>query len=272
MALPRFFNKDDSTFKEPLFNQLQDWYQTELGGELLKKQQQILEELLPSRYGQILVFSGVMAHELGLNRSEVARHLFLANPNQRQTHLPSGEVDRPTMMVQTSLQELPFATETVDVMLLHHSLDIEDNVHAALREISRVVTPGGSMIIIGFNPWSLWGMLRLLRRPMRRKSPWSSRFMSPFRVTDWLKLLDFELEGCEYSFYLPPFSRANWLHRMAAWHNLADQSLNAFGACYVLVAKKQRSCMTPIKPVWQRPQFVPLPMARMVSRTTKGAL
>src|SRR5690606_30958247 len=101
------------------------------------------------------------------------------------------------------IEMLPLATDSVDAVLLHHALDFTPDSHRLLREASRVLRPGGRMVVVGFNPVSLWGLGSLLRwRP--QMPPWNARFISRRRITDWLRLLDFHVEQTSYGGFLPP--------------------------------------------------------------------
>jgi len=163
---------------------------------------------------------------------------------------------------------MPFESNSVDAILMHHCLDVDANPHSALREACRVLMPGGSIVLVGFNPWSLWGMWRALTFRAgfgRVKAPWGCRFVSPYRLSDWLNLLDFEVEGCETRFYLPAVSGSETGDNpfLARVQSFAERHLHHFGATYILVAKKREVCMTPLKTAWQTraPAFKPVAVA-----------
>ena len=50
--------------------------------------------------------------------------------------------------------------------------------------------PEGNLIISGFNPFSLWGLHRVLGR--KQGHPWCGQFIALMRLKDWLALLGFE--------------------------------------------------------------------------------
>ena len=52
---------------------------------------------------------------------------------------------------------LPLTDDSIDVMLIHHLLDFSDSIQEILHEVSRVVMPMGHVVLMGFNPVSMWG-------------------------------------------------------------------------------------------------------------------
>jgi len=93
---------------------------------------------------------------------------------------------------------LPIDTHSVDIVIMPHTLEFEDNPHQVLREVNRVLKPEGIVLLMGFNPWAFWHLPRFLPQA-KTKTPWNGHFISRYRVLDWLKLLNFEIEvnrGC----------------------------------------------------------------------------
>ena len=58
---------------------------------------------------------------------------------------------------------LPFAENTIDLIVMPHALEFTDDPHLMLREAWRVIRPEGQIVIAGFNPFSLFGIETLLR-------------------------------------------------------------------------------------------------------------
>ena len=52
---------------------------------------------------------------------------------------------------------LPFDASSLDLVVLPHALELARDPHLALREVERVLVPEGRVVIVGFNPASLWG-------------------------------------------------------------------------------------------------------------------
>ena len=56
------------------------------------------------------------------------------------------------------LDELPLAPESVDVIVMVHVLEFIAKPPVLLREVYQALAPGGQLIIVSLNPWSLWGI------------------------------------------------------------------------------------------------------------------
>jgi SAM-dependent methyltransferase len=234
MALPRLIKTFGRPQPENLKLTLTTWFDSKLGQLLLQKQKKILGKVLPKYFGYHLIYSGLNSLDELIEESPIKHKVFLDCAKKQSSQ------------ISTDIHHLPFQSDSADLIVLQHNLDFEDDPFQVLREATRVVLPNGNIIIIGFNPWSLWGLWRaVLFRSS--KSPWSSRFISPYRLSEWLDILGFDVQGCESAFYMPPVARLgekeslNWIdHLGSAW--LAQR-----GGFYLLVAKKRVSCITPVR-------------------------
>ena len=72
--------------------------------------------------------------------------------------LPAAPALRPVSLT-CDFTELPFASHSLDLVVLPHVLEFSTDPHQVLREVERVLIPEGQVIICGFNPTSLWGCL-----------------------------------------------------------------------------------------------------------------
>jgi len=229
---------------------LSEWFSSPLGGRLLAEQTNILTAVMPRLFGYYCLHAGPISLPELRQASTIKRHFRLASsPEQYDNQLSNKD-----SVCVGSLGALPFDTNSVDAVVLHHSLDIEQDPHGVLRETCRVLLPGGTIVIVGFNPWSLWGLWRMMTFRTAfgsHQAPWGCRFVSPYRLSDWLNLLDFEVEGCETRFFSPlPLQRRS--KHPDQWMRFVEKHFRAFGASYVLVAKKREVCVTPLKSSWQR--------------------
>lgn len=135
-------------------------------------------------------------------------------------------------------------------MILAHTLDFADDPRQVLREVSRVLSPEGHVVILGFNPLSLWGVRRLLAaRP--RPVPWSANFLRLARIRDWLALLDFELTHGSMLYYRPPLQGESMMDRLYFLEKAGDRWWPMMAAVYLVVAKKRVLGMTPLPVSWK---------------------
>ncbi|MGJ8668208.1 MAG: class I SAM-dependent methyltransferase [Oceanococcus sp.] len=153
---------------------------------------------------------------------------------------PHGKVD-----VRCDLSQLPLASRSVDAVLLAHSLESAPSAHQLLRETDRILSPRGQLLILGFNPWSVWGMRqRFLKR--YPALPDGVRPLGHGRVQDWLRLLDYEV--LEHGRISPLHSERNWPPLSWPWMKLI---LNWFAPVYLIRARKRRMPMSPVqRPIW----------------------
>jgi len=122
--------------------------------------------------------------------------------------------------VLTDLRHLPFAANSVDLVVLPHVLEFSADPHQVLREVERVLVPEGHVLVSGFNPYSMWGVRRGVRRGLHRVAgrrepafPWVGGYLSMRRIKDWLKLLGFEPHAGWFGCYAPPVTTERWLRR-----------------------------------------------------------
>lgn len=144
-------------------------------------------------------------------------------------------------------EALPFADDSLDLVVLPHTLESADDAHDTLAEVVRVLRPEGRLVIVGFNAWSLWGlrqkMGRLLRRLGLRHAPLflpaAGEFISQRRARDWLRLLHVEVTVERQGCFRAALRSARGLERMAWMERLGRRWWPMFGAAYVLVGVKR---------------------------------
>lgn len=136
--------------------------------------------------------------------------------------------------------ELPFKTQSVDLVVLPHVLEFAENPHAILREVERILMPEGQVMITGFNHLSLWGARERLGRTLGMPYlPRSADLIAFTRLKDWLKLLGFELDRGRFGCYRPPLRGEHWLARYAFMEAAGDRWWPIFGAVYAVRAVKR---------------------------------
>ena len=151
--------------------------------------------------------------------------------------------------VYTDIHQLPFAAQSVDLVLLPHILEFDDNPHQILREVERILVPEGQVVITGFNPFSLWGVRRHFGSA-KRSMPWNGHYISVPRLRDWFALLGFETRAGAFGCYAPTVHQEKWLRRWEFIEYAGDRWWPFAGAVYVIQAIKRVNGMRLITPVW----------------------
>jgi SAM-dependent methyltransferase len=215
-------------------NTLQDWFTTPLGQYLLEKEQSYLDDVTSDVFGFHALQLGLPGVDM-LRASRIAHRMRIA-----ATHRPD---------VYAKSHELPLATQSVDLVVLPHVLEFAAGPHEILREVDRVMMPEGRLVIVGFNPWSLWGMRGSIGSS-RNEFPWNGRFVSLLRVKDWLALLGFDVNAGRLVAYAPPFKSENLRRRFAFMEPAGDRWWAVGGAVYMLQAIKRVRGMRLLTPAW----------------------
>lgn len=238
---------------------LADWFDSALGARVLATERELLDVRLPQLYGFHLMQLGI-SDRLQFCDSSMIRHRFVL------ARSPAARA----VSACAELERLPIDADSVDVVLLHHVLEYSAQPHQLLRETARVVVPHGHLLVLGFNPWSLFGLRATLARRVAARPIWHGATLAVRRVKDWLALLGFAIEDVQYRMHLPPFDHAPTLARLAGADRMAARLELPAGAVYMIHARKQLGSLTPVRPVRRmiRPRLAALPLASPSVRDT----
>lgn len=234
--------KDSSTPMNLLRQKLHTWFTTGLGQGLLVLEKHHMGSVLNRLFGYHLLQLGRYTHEDLLENSRIAHKLML--------DLYRDEASDNYSHVLSCSDSLPVASDSLDVVVLPHVLEFEKSPHQILRETERILIGEGHVVILGFNPWSLWGLWRMLLA-WRDEPPWCGHFLSLSRLKDWLTLLDFEIEQIVHFYFRPPIRNKAIMKHLEFMEKLGRYAWPYLGGAYILVAKNRVIPLTPIKMSWQ---------------------
>jgi len=223
------------TIDNPL-SAIDDWPRTELGRHIVGLEQQMVDQLLPDLFGFHLMQMG-FSTDTPLYANSMIRHRFTMAPAPGR-----GQVS-----ALSDAEALPIDSDSIDVLILHHALEFSANPHQLLREAARVVVPHGHVLILGFNPWSLLSARALLSRRFGHPV-WRFDHLSARRVSDWLRLLDFNIDSVHYSGHALPVNHQTVLAHQSGIERLGSRWSLPWGARWMIHACKQVNTMTPVRP------------------------
>ncbi len=251
----------DSAASEKSIIALDHWLQSPAGAYVRAWEQACLDALTADIFG----FNAV---QIGLPQIDALAASRMPNKWQAATRTSTEDelgfaAGCKQIAVAVDFAELPFASQSLDLVVLPHVLEFADEPHQVLREVERVLIPEGQLIICGFNPASLWGMRQGMGRITSTDYlPNAGEFISLPRLKDWLKLLNMGATRSHFGCYAPPFRTTQWLNRFAFVEGAGRRWWPYLGAVYVVHAIKRVKGMRIIGPAWNKkaakaPQTVP---------------
>jgi SAM-dependent methyltransferase len=209
---------------------IDDWLHSSRGEALRAAEALLLREALEDCFGWEMLQIGLWGGE---------RELIAGGRTRRQTVI-SGTESRGADVV-ARLTQLPVASDSVDAVLLPHTLEFETDPYAVLREVDRVLTGEGKLLVLGFHPWSLWGL-----RAKATRGGWPPqlrRLLSERRLRDWLVLLGYEVTETRRYLYDAPWGEpalaSRSLHR--SWYDPLP------AGAFLMKARKRVYALPPLR-------------------------
>ncbi len=218
---------------------LRAWYQEIAGQTVAEFERDIARAVLPNLFGYHLVQIGDSANDL----CEFSRisHRVVLGLEEVPTRI-DGAISRP--------DALPIASNSIDVVVLPHTLEFALNPHGILREAERILIGEGHLLILGFNPWSSFGLCRRVLG-WRGHAPWSGNFLGQARVRDWLGLLGFEVDRVLRASYRPPLKSLRWHQRTEFLERFGGHFWPMLSNLYAILARKRVEAARPIPASWK---------------------
>jgi len=244
---------------------LQDWFGTPSGRYLAALEQERFEQSVADIFGY-------HALQLGLPGLDLLSANRMPHRWRASTLTKQADKREEHAVLLTDYAALPFPENSIDLVVLPHALESHTDPRAALREVSRVLVPGGRIALSGFNPASLWGMRMRRERWWRRfglgkpQMPSDLDLIGHWRLRDWLHLLDFEIEVSDFCAFVPPVASDKWLRRLGWMDSAGSRCWPIFGAVYFVVAVKRVHGMRLLEPAWKKKSAAAPAAAPLVRR------
>lgn len=219
------------------------WLTQFLGHSVLEAEKKFLLNCLSTYFGKQGLLLGV-PHQNELLKASVTAHQIVLTPLISKT--------RQIKTIESEFDELPISSGRVDLVLLPHTLEYLDNPRQLLSEACRIVKPEGHIVILGFNPMSLWGIKKMFSKKNKGIVPWSSNFIRAGSIKEWLSLADFELVKQNTLLFRPPLKHQGLYRKLNFLEWVGRKCGGYFGGVYVLIAKAKVIPLTPIRMRWKQ--------------------
>ncbi len=214
------------------------WLTTPLGRRCLATEQRLVRQTLERMFGEQCLQIGLWGHA--------------------ESFLPYARTQRSALLewraelaadVRCDTDRLAVASDSVDVVLLPHTLELIPSPHALLREVDRILRADGHLVVLSFRPSGPWGLRHLLSR--RGYPPGHQRLVREGRLRDWLELLSFEIGARVRYCHTLPLERIRKFGT-SAQESWAGRWLPGLDGAYLLSAQKRVHPLTPIRRPWRR--------------------
>jgi SAM-dependent methyltransferase len=243
-----------SQFQEPHAARLA-WWASPIGSALIAAESQLLGEELDDVFGWELLQIGAWGGSRELLSGARTRHQAIVAPPGLSS---SADIrGRPT--------HLPIISDSIDAVLLPHILEFATDPYAIVREADRVLVGEGRLLVLGFRPWSLWGV----RARWSRSGfpPGMRRVLSERRIREWLVLLGYEVVSAQHYLFRGP-----WSGGLAAGEGTGRMLRRGLtyplpANAYLLKARKRVYTLTPIRPRFKERPAV---LGGLVKPTTRA--
>lgn len=218
----------------PPWSSWEAWLRSPPGQYVLKWEQTCFDQIVDNVFGFHAVQVGLPQMNF-LRENRMPLHAILIHANDSTSLNPNSNWH----LIEGDSSELPFASESIDLIVLPHVLEFAADPHQILREVDRVLRPEGRLVISGFNPASLWGARQYISRLIGSPYlPRDGQFISLIRIKDWLQLLNYSLDRGHFGCYKLPL-QGQAITRMDFLEPMGNRWWPIFGAIFIVSAIKR---------------------------------
>ena len=238
---------------------LRDFYETQLGQMARRMIRRGVRKLWPDVRGQRILGLGYATPYLRQFQHEAERVLAFMPASQGVLHWPPEGPGVTTLVDET---ELPLPDMSVDLVLLAHAIESSEYQRDMLREIWRVLSGDGRLLVVAPNRRGIWA--RVDRTPIGWGHPYS-----PAQLSRLLRDNMFTPTRSARALFIPPTRSRTLLRSAPAWERIGSRWFPTFSGVVIVEAGKQlyAPSMRAERKRFRRPIVVPLPQAaRPVAR------
>ncbi len=148
-------------------------------------------------------------------------------------------------------EELPLPDASIDRVLMVHSLEFAENPRETMKEIWRVLAPGGRLVIVVPNRRGVWA--RMEHTPFGSGRPYSRG-----QLTSLLRETNFTPGVSGEALFFPPSTLRTMLRLRMGFERIGRTLWPAFGGVLIVEAQKRLYQGLPVASRASRRVFVPV--------------
>jgi SAM-dependent methyltransferase len=209
--------------------ELRDFYASPLGQAARQAIGQQLRAVWPDLRGRRLLGLGYAPHYLGPFRAEALCTIAAMPAGQGALPWPTGARGLALLADET---QLPFPDRSFDRVLLIHALEFGQPPREMLRELWRLLSDDGRMLVVAPARRGLWS--RSERTPFGQGQPYSMA-----QLTRLLRDCLFTPLSAQRALYLPPVPSPTLIGWGPAWERLGRRWFPRFAGTLLIEAGKE---------------------------------
>jgi SAM-dependent methyltransferase len=213
---------------------LQDFYATALGQTVRRLLTHRIRARWRGLHRSTLIGLGYATPYLGAFRGEAPCIGALMPESQGAVVWPRKA---PVQSVLVEDVRLPLADGCVDRLIAVHCLEVVEGTRHLLREMWRVLSPEGRLMLVVPNRRGVWA--RLDNTPFGQGRPYSRRQLEELLVEALFTPMDWS-----GALYFPPLGKRMLLRSATAWERVGAGITPAFSG--VLIVEARKELMAPI--------------------------
>ncbi|WP_038013404.1 class I SAM-dependent methyltransferase [Terasakiella pusilla] len=208
---------------------LRDFYSTPLGGMARRMIRRRIRTLWPDCKGMKVLGLGYATPYLGLFKSDAERTLAFMPSPQGVLHWPNESRSLTTLVDET---DLPLPDLSVDRVLIVHAVECAEQLRNMLREVWRVLSGSGRVLIVVPNRSGVWA--RMERTPFGMGRPYSPR-----QLNSLLRDNMFTPLHVDQALFVPPSKSRMIMGSAPAWEKIGHRFFPGFAGVWLVEATKQ---------------------------------
>jgi len=189
---------------------LNAFYRSRLGQVTRRVVLARVRSIWPDVTGMNLLGLGYASPYLRVFNGEAQRVLALCPAAQGVIRWPD---DGPSQVALIEEDNIPLPDDSIDRVLLVHAIETSEMQRSLMRQVWRVLAPGGRLLVLAANRRGMWA--RADRTPFGHGHPFSEQ-----QLDRLLRASMFTPLRTEFALYVPPLQRGLSLWSAPAWERL----------------------------------------------------
>lgn len=227
---------------------LREFYHSSLGRLAEGSITVALSSLWPRLPEERLVGLGYAVPYLERFRSDTERTFAFMPAGQGAVNWPVGELSSTALVFD---EELPLPDASIDRILMVHSLEFAENPRETLKELWRVLAPGGRLVIVVPNRRGVWA--RMEHTPFGSGRPYSRG-----QLTSLLRETNFTPAARAEALFFPPSRIRTVLRFRNVLERMGRRFWPVFSGVIIVEAQKRLYQGLPVAARASRRVFVPV--------------